>query len=119
MTHYISKNQINWVLFLPLAQLALNAQKSDTTKKSLFFANFGKNPNLFLPGRENQSAQAAIERVETLKRIYESILQMQRQSVDYQNTKQKTMPQLKKRDKVYLRTANIKTKRPSKKVDHV
>ena len=29
------------------------------------------------------------------------------------------MPQLKKGDKVYLLTANIKTKRPSKKLDHV
>ena len=44
---------------------------------------------------------------------------MQRQSADYQNTKQKTMPQLKKGDKVYLCTANIKTKKPSKKLDHV
>ena len=44
---------------------------------------------------------------------------MQRQSADYQNTKQKMMPQLKKGDKVYLRTANIKTKRPSKKLNHV
>ena len=48
LQHYVNKNQTNWVLFLPLAQLALNARKSDTTKESPFFANFRKDPNLFL-----------------------------------------------------------------------
>ena len=52
LRHYVNKNQNNWVLFLPLAQLALNARKSDTTKESPFFANFGKDPDLLLPGQE-------------------------------------------------------------------
>ena len=35
------------------------------------------------------------------------------------NKKRKNRPQLKERDKVYLLTKNIKSKRPSKKLDHV
>jgi len=35
------------------------------------------------------------------------------------NKKRKMYPQLKKGDKVYLHTKNLKSKRPSKKLDHV
>ena len=37
----------------------------------------------------------------------------------YNNKKRKNRPQLKKGDRVYLLTKNIKTKRPSKKLDYV
>ncbi len=30
-----------------MAQLTLNAKVSNTTKKTLFFVNYGKEPNLF------------------------------------------------------------------------
>lgn len=56
-----------------MAQLALNAKVSDTTKVTPFFANYGREPNLFEIERKNMSAQSAIERVETLKRIHENI----------------------------------------------
>ena len=119
LRYYINATQSNWVWLLPIAQLAINAQQSDTTKESPFFANFGKDPELFLPGRPNRAAQSTIERVNTLKQIYNCILQMQTRSAKYQNKKQKTILQLKKGDKVYLLTANLKTKKPSKKLDHV
>ena len=44
---------------------------------------------------------------------------MQQRSTAYQNKKQKTMPQLKERDKIYLLTKNLKTKKVSKKLNHV
>ena len=102
-----------------MAQLALNSKVSNTTKTTPFFANFGKEPNLF--GRELQhvSAQSAIERAKTFKEIHSNIVRMQQRSTAYQNKKRKTMPQLKEGDKVYLLTKNLKTKKASKKLDHV
>ena len=58
-----------------------------------------------------------------MKKLHE---QMQRQ-IEYNNekvegqvnNKRKNCPQLKEGDKVYLLTKNMKTKRPSKKLDHV
>ena len=44
---------------------------------------------------------------------------MQSRSGKYQNGKRKTGPQLKKGDKVYLRTKNLKTRILSKKLDYV
>jgi len=44
---------------------------------------------------------------------------MQIRSTKYQNKKRKMAPQLKKGDKVYLLTKNLKIKKKSKKLDHV
>ena len=119
LRHYINSAQNNWVSLLPMAQLALSARESSTTKESPFFANFFRDPNLF--GRElpHRSAESAIQKVETWKRIHGNITTMQQSSGTYQNKKRKMAPQLKKGDKVYLLTKNLKTRTPSKKLDHV
>jgi hypothetical protein len=44
---------------------------------------------------------------------------MQIRSAKYQNKKRKMASQLKKRDKVYLLTKNLKIRKKSKKLDHV
>ena len=67
----------------------------------------------------HRSAESAIQKVETLKRIHGNIIKMQEHSGNYQNKKRKTAPQLKKGDKVYLLTKNLKTRTPSKKLDHI
>ena len=98
-----------------MAQLALSAKQSDTTKVSPFFANFGKDPNLFEIPRNHKSARAAIERMKTLERIHDNISRMQGNSARYQNKKRKMTPQLKKGDKVYLLTKNLRYKKKDRK----
>jgi len=44
---------------------------------------------------------------------------MQERSIKYQNKKRKTTSQLKKRNKIYLFTKNLKTRKLSKKLNHV
>ena len=101
-------------------QLALNAKVSNTTKTTLFFANFERKSNLFGKPRNQVSIKAAMKKGNTIKRIQENICKMQRSSTTYQNKKRKTTPLLKKRDKVYLLTKNLKiNKGRSKKLDHV
>jgi hypothetical protein len=48
-----------------------------------------------------------------------NILHTQTQSISYVNKKRKTAPQLKREDKVYLHTKNLRTTRPSKGLNHV
>ena len=59
-------------------------------------------------------AKAAIKLVEEIKKIYEEIstklTYAQVQSILYINKKRKIVPQLKKRDKVYLYIKNLRTK---------
>ena len=102
-----------------MTQLTLNSKISNTTKETSFFANFEKKPNLFEKKLQHVSAQSAIKRAKTLKEIHSNIVRMQQRFTAYQNKKRKTMPQLKERDKVYLLTKNLKTKKVSKKLNHV
>jgi len=102
-----------------MAQLALNAKISDTTKVTFFFANFDKEPNLFDREKNHLTAQSTIERVATLKKIHDNITSMQIRSAKYQNKKRKMASQLKKRNKIYLLTKNLKIRKKSKKLNHV
>jgi len=102
-----------------MAQLTLNAKVLNTTKVTSFFANYGKELNLFKEERKHLLAQLAIERVATLKKIYDNISKMQEKLVNYQNEKRKTTSQLKEEDKIYLFTKNLKTRKLSKKLNYV
>jgi len=66
-----------------MAQLALNAKVLDTTKITSFFANYGKELNLFEEERKHLLAQLAIERIATLKKIHDNISKMQERSTKY------------------------------------
>jgi len=60
-----------------MTQLALNAKISNITKITLFFVNYNKKSNLFKKKRTHLFAQLVIERITTLKKIYDNILKMQ------------------------------------------
>jgi len=64
-------------------------------------------------------AQLVIERIATLKKIYDNILRMQERSIRYQNKKRKTTPQLKEKDKIYLFIKNLRTRKLSKKLNYI
>jgi predicted DNA-binding protein (MmcQ/YjbR family) len=106
-----------------MAQLALNDRESDTTKATPFYANFGRHPKFFDMPYDSPNANGAIWMVDNLKKvhneIWENIKKQQDRTQKYQNGKWKEGPQLKKGDKVYLLTKNLKTQKPSKKLDHV
>jgi hypothetical protein len=123
LRHYLSHTQDNWVTLLPMAQLAINDNVSETTKVTPFFGNYGKNPNLFRTPLVNPGAANALLEAEKMKTLHQHILQNTKNE-QYRITKSrhkpnKNGPQLKKGDKVYLLTKNMKTKRPTKKLDHV
>ena len=83
LRHYVNDAQDNQVALLPIVQLALSARESSTTKEILFFANFFKDPNLFGIELPHRLAESAIEKVETLKRIYGNIIKIQEYSGTY------------------------------------
>ena len=103
-----------------MTQLTLNVKVSNIIKTTFFFANFKKKSNLFEKSRNQISIKATIMKENIIKTIRENIFKMQRKSTKYQNKKRKMTPLLKKGDKVYLFTKNLKiNKKKSKKLDHV
>ena len=123
LRHYVNKKQNNWVQLLPMAQLAYNDKLSQTTGLTPFFANYGKNPNSFLQPRKGPNAEKALVKAKELKKVHnqltETIKETNKKVRQQADKSRKDGPQLKKGDKVYLLTRNLKTKKPSKKLDHV
>ena len=120
---YSNYQQDNWVKLLPMAQMAYNNKLSESTGQTPFYANHGRHPNLFTRTLPSLRTEAAIATAEELKRTHEflriSLEKAQRQSISHVNKKRKTAPQLKRADKVYLLTKNLRTRRLSKGLDNV
>ena len=99
LRHYVNKTQNNWIELLFMTQLALNFKILNTTKKTLFFANFKKKFNLFKRKLSHVSAQSAIKKTEIFKTIHNNIVWIQQKFAIYQNKKRKTIFQLKNKIK--------------------
>jgi len=103
---FVNYQQNNWVKLLPMAQFAYNSATTETTKVSPFFANYGFEPDAYRQPREFQAlAQQAQMDVTQLKTLHEQLAN--------------DIKFLKEGDRVYLLRKNIKTQRPSSKLDHV
>jgi len=66
-----------------MTQLTFNAKISNTIKITSFFVNYNKEINLFKKERKHLLAQLIIERITTLKKIYDNILKMQEKLIKY------------------------------------
>ena len=106
-----------------MAQFAYNTADSETTGVSPAFANFGYNPTAYnLPVGQGVNSHEAVLKADQLKTLHEELAAdinfISQKSAIYYNSKRSIGPTLKKGDKVYLLRRNIKTKRPSDKLDH-
>jgi hypothetical protein len=70
---YCNYSQSNWVLLLPMAELAYNNKKAESTSISPFYAYHGKHPNLFDVMFPSTRAMAAMLTTEQLKETHEKM----------------------------------------------
>jgi len=121
---YINYRQDDWPQWLPLAQFTYNQAKHRSTGISPAEALMGYLPTLRI-NVDNEppekSAPAAKERAEQLievRTLLETNLQEAQESQKkYHDRKHKPM-KFEVGDKVWLKAKNIRTMRPSKKLDH-
>ena len=102
-----------------MTQLTLNSKHFDTTKMSSFYANFDHELNLLNYEQSKISTDTTKRQIKTLRKIHNNIMRMQRHFFKYVNKKRKIASLLKKRNKVYLFTKNLKTRKTSKKLNNV
>ena len=119
---YINYQQNNWVELLPLAQFAYNSVKTEATQESPFYTNYGFEPTVYQePISGKILAQKGILKADQLKELHQQLsLDVQfiaYQAAMYYNQQHQEAPEFKKGDKVYLLRKNIKTQRPSNKLD--
>ena len=120
---YVNYQQTNWVELLPVMQLAYNSAATETTEVSSFYANYSFNLAMNEVRGLVTIAQWARVQVNHLKNLHEMLQRdikfASERSAVYHNKKRDRGPTLKEGDKVYLLRRNIKTKRPSNKLNHM
>jgi len=121
---YVNDRQDNWIALLPLAQIAYNQSPTTTTGTSPFYANYGFHPMNLTGTMEvlasNPAATFTAKEMATLhKNLSLDLLFVRQQMTRQANKKRIEGPTLKGGDKVYLLRRNIKSKKPSKKLDAV
>ena len=122
---YVTYQQDDWFKWLPTAMFTYNNSESESTRVSPFFANAGQHPRVGFEPRDPQdhSAEAleahdfADQMEELTEYLRDSMQLAQSKHEHYANTSRVPAPVFKVGDQVYLDTRNIKTARPSKKLD--
>ena len=63
-----------------MAELALNNRILTVIRKSAFYINYNRHPNLFNISRKSPQAETALKKINNLKRIYKEFLK----NIEYQ-----------------------------------
>jgi len=120
---YVNRDQNNWVELLPMAQLAYNSTPSESTGLSPFQLAYGTEMEVVPITDPDDPSPAAAERAIRLLDMQDKArldLQFYQQNMArYANRRRIEGPILKEGDRVYLLRRNIKSDKPSKKLDAV
>ena len=119
---YVNYQQDNWVELLPLAQMAFN-NSAGPAGVSPFYANYGYHPRMDRDPKEGRSiaeeAKISAEKMTRLHKILKKELdRISKKTTITANKKRSEGPDFKEGEMVYINMKNIKTQRPSKKLDH-
>ncbi len=118
----INYHQDNWVDLLPLAEFAYNNTLQGSIQQTPFFANYGHHPRFDqfnLNISENPAATDLATRLSDIqKQMKQSLLEAQEHQKTNADKSRKEHPKISIGDKVWLLRRNLKTRRPSDKLDY-
>ena len=120
---FTSYQQDDWADHLPLAEFAYNNHKSASSQISPFFATYGFHPHAEPTTASNGTVPAADQRADSLLTIHKELqAELTHARADftsqYNKHVQKHPESFKPGTLVWLRRRNIKTRRPSDKLDY-
>jgi transposase InsO family protein len=119
---YCSYQQDDWVDYLPLTEFAFNNLENSSTRQTPFFANYAFHPTFEPQITERSTIPAATDLAACLDAIHAELhakLQFaQDVQTKYYNKKVLPAPKFRPGQLVWLLRRNIKTTRPSLKLDH-
>jgi hypothetical protein len=120
---YCDYQQDDWYDLLSYAEFVYNNTQNASTKLTPFFANKGYHPRYLLPVSApaesvNPTAERLVEQFRQLHGVLRDNLQhAQTQYKTYHDRHAKPAPQFQVGDQVWLNRRNIRTNRPSRKLD--
>jgi len=116
---YINYQQDDWSDYLLLAEFAYNNGYQETIKNTPFFANYGIHPEYEMIGHLIQGKQTKRgEMTQLHESLRNEMVAAQLRQKEYHDLHRKPDPNLQSGDMVWLLPRNIKTTRPSKKLDY-
>ena len=119
---YVSYQQDDWVDYLPLAEFAFNNNVNLSTNMSPFYANFGFHPSFEPRLTQTTNVPAAADLATRLERLHgelrAELKAAQEHQARYYNQQVSESPCYQPDQLVWLLRRNIKTTRPSNKLDH-
>ena len=116
---YINYQQDNWSDLISIAEFAYNNGYQETIKTTPFYANYGRNPEHQLMNHMITGKGTTAENMETLHQtLREEMKNAQIRQKENYDQHRKPDPNLKSGDMVWFIPRNVKTTRPSKKLDY-
>ena len=119
---YCSYQQDDWVDYLPVAEFAFNNAENSSTKQTPFFANLAYHPSFEPQITERSTVPAAQDLAQRLDHIHAELRAELKHAQDLQahhyNQHKQPSPEYQPDQLVWLLRRNIKTTRPSDKLDH-
>ena len=116
---YVNYQQDNWNELLLLAEFAYNNGYQDTIKTTPLYANYGRNPEHQLMNHLITKKEILAKDMENLHpTLGEEMTTAQLRQKENYHKHRKPDPNLKSGDMVWFLPRNVKTTRPSKKLDY-
>lgn len=127
---YVAYDQSNWDELLPLAEFAANAVKSEATGLSPFHLNYGFEPTMSFHHQhgltalntqqrhEFQRAEDITSRMDSLLKQAKEFLKIQQKAMSVAANAHRRPIDFHEGDLVWLNSKNLRTDRPSRKLDH-
>ena len=122
MRIYCDYQQTDWASLLPLAEFSYNNSKHSATILSPFFANYGFHPSMSLlptdPDSTTPAADSYVKQLQQAQVVLQRELLKARKAMEISaNRRRRPAPTLLPGAQVWLLRRNIKTIRPSSKLD--
>jgi len=116
---YINYQQDDWKELLPMAEFADNNRYQESTKHTLFFANYGTNLEYQAIGHLIQGRTTSPEDMSQLHDTLQAeMTEAQIRYKEYYDAQRKPDPNIRQGDRVWLLPRNIRTTRPCGKLDY-
>jgi hypothetical protein len=119
---FCDSDQLNWPDLLPYAEFAYNNSVASATGFSPFYANYGYHPRSLWGIEKEPENPTATNYIAWVKSVHSNCLQALQSTRDrmakYYDRKRHQSPPFKFGDLVLLNLRNVKTRTPSKKLDH-
>lgn len=125
LRHFVKYRQTDWDQHLTMAEYSMNSHVNASTGLSPFFASFGHHPRMDLQPVDLQKnltrdQPAFVNTMAQLQRqCSEAITLAQAYQESYANRKRLPAPCYREGDLVFLSLKNVKTTRPTKKLDNL